>query len=131
SVSDAVGRVTTFKYDLGGRKYSETRPNGQVTTFNSYDAMNRLLQLNVNQFPEPVAVTKCTYYTPADGTNAPVGLLKTMQDPRLVALNSIYNYKYEYDTTGRKTKLTYPPDAGGVQRTEQFTYDTAGRLQTF
>src|SRR5437667_11611853 len=85
--------------------------------------MNRLLQQTATQTPDPAAVTKYTY------TQA--GLLATMQDPRLVALNSSYKYIYAYDTTGRKTTVTYPPDAGGTQRTETFGYDTAGRLQTF
>src|SRR5712691_12904215 len=52
-----------------------------------------------------------------------------MQDPLLVGTS--YNYSYTYDLMGRKTSVTYPPDSSNVQRTEQFTYDTAGRLQTF
>ena len=32
---------------------------------------------------------------------------------------------------GRKKKLTYPPDSDNVQRTEQWSYDTSGRLWTF
>src|SRR5947207_1682086 len=93
--------------------------------------MNRLLQQTVNQTPDPSATTKYTYYTPADGASAPVGLLKTMQDPRHVSYGTSYNYAYAYDTTGRKTGVTYPPDSANVQRTETSTYDTAGRLQTF
>src|SRR6266496_3587723 len=118
SIND-MGQITTLKYDLSGRKLSVTRPNGQLTTFNSYDAMNRLLQQTATQTPEPNAVTKYTY------TQA--GLLATMQDPRLVAANSSENYGYLYDSTGRKTWATYP----GTTATEQFTYDTAGRLATF
>jgi RHS repeat-associated protein len=115
--------TTRFKYDLAGRKQSVIRPNGQVITYVSYDAMNRLLQQNVSQTPEPVAVTKYTY--------TPAGLLATMQDPRLVALNSTYKYTYAYDTMGRKTSVTYPPASAGQGTTETFTYDTSGRLRTF
>ena len=76
-------------------------------------------------------MTKYSYYTTADGQNAPIGLLKTMQDPHLTGSNY---YKWEYDTTGRKKKLTYPPETkpnNGTQRIEQWTYDAVGRLQTF
>jgi RHS repeat-associated protein len=124
SVTDPVPNAPTiFKYDAGGRKLSMTRPNGQVITYDSYDAMNRLLQQTVKQTPDPDAVTKFTYYTS--------GLLHTMQDPRLVANNSIYNYNYVYDQMGRKTTSTYPPDSFGVQRSEVWHYDTAGRIDTF
>ena len=129
SVTDALGNVTNFKYDTAGRKASVTRPNAQSVTYDSYDAMNRLLQQTATQTPDPSAVTKYTYYTTADGATAPVGLLHTMQDPHLVGTS--YNYSYAYDLMGRKTSLTYPPDSQNVQRTEQFTYDTPGRLQTF
>jgi RHS repeat-associated protein len=123
SVTDALGNVTSFKYDTAGRKASVTRPNLQVTTYDSYDAMNRLLQQTATQTPDPNAVTKYTY------TQA--GLLATMQDPRLVALGSSYSYSYAYDTTGRKTSVTYPPDSGNVQRSDSWTYDTVGRIGTF
>ncbi len=123
SVTDALGNPTTIQYDAAGRKKSVTRANGQIATFDSYDAMNRLLQQTVQQAPDPDAVTKYTYYTS--------GLLHTMQDPRLVANASAYSYSYDYDLLGRKTGLTYPPDSGSVQRTEAWHYDTAGRNDTF
>jgi YD repeat-containing protein len=47
-----------------------------------------------------------------------------MQDPHLTGTN---NYKWDYDTMGRKKNLTYP----GGSLTEQWAYDSAGRLQTF
>jgi YD repeat-containing protein len=54
-----------------------------------------------------------------------------MQDPHLVALGSSYKYTYAYDTTSRKTSVTYPPDSGNVQRSNSWTYDTVGRIGTF
>jgi RHS repeat-associated protein len=123
SVTDALNKTTTFTYDAAGRKASVTRPNGQTITYDSYDEMNRLLQQTVDQSPDPDAVTKYTYY--------PSGLLLTMKDPRLVAINSSYGYSYSYDLMGRKTRLTYPPGTdGGVATSESFTYDDAGRLGT-
>jgi len=123
SITDAHNGITTFKYDAAGRMASVTRsPSGQVTTYDSYDVMNRLLQQTVKQTPDPDAVTKYTYYTS--------GLLHTMQDPRLVATNSSYSYSYTFDQMGRETSLMYPPDSGNVQRTESWHYDTAGRVDT-
>ena len=131
SVNDN-GRVTSFTYDTAGRRKAISRPNGQVITYDAFDVMNRVTQYTATQTPDPDAVTVLSYYTTADGANAPVGLLKTMKDPRLVALNSTEVCKYEYDLMGRNTKTTYPrPQANGLQTYEQYTYDTVGRLGTF
>ena len=63
--------------------------------------MNRVLQQNATQTPDPLAVTKYTYY--------PSGLIETMTDPR----NSTDNYSYMYDLMGRKRWVTYPEDSNG------------------
>jgi RHS repeat-associated protein len=118
SITDALSNPTSFQYDLAGRKYRITRPNGQTLTYESYDTMNRLLQQRATQTPEPDAVTKYTYTT--------TDLLSTMQDPRLVQINSTDKYTYNYDPMGRKTQLTYP---GG--KTETWDYDEAGRMDQF
>jgi YD repeat-containing protein len=121
SISD-LGRVANFTYDTAGRRKTISRPNGQLITYNAFDAMNRVTQYTTTQTPDPDAVTVLSYYTTADGTNAPVGLLKTMKDPRLMALNSTEYYKYEYDLVGRKAKITYPrPQANGSQTDERWS----------
>ena len=57
-------------------------------------------------------------------------MLKTFEDPRIY--NSGEVYTYEYDTMGRKRKLTYPrPQTGAPQTYEQWTFDTSGRLYQF
>jgi RHS repeat-associated protein len=122
--TDALGKPTTTAFDAGGRKASNTRANGQVTTFDSYDPMNRVLQQTVKQTPDPDAVSKYTYY--------PSGLLHTFQDPHLVALGSTDSYSYFYDTLGRKQSLTYPKAIPSATPTvESWHYDTAGRNDTF
>jgi RHS repeat-associated protein len=129
AVIDPLGRTTSTKFDASGRKASATRPNTQVITYDSYDSMNRLLQQTVKQTPTPDAVTKFTYYV---GAETGSGLLKTMQDPRLVATNSTYSYSYTYDNMGRKTQVMYPPESGGIQRTESWHYvPLTGLLDTF
>jgi RHS repeat-associated protein len=128
-IDDVYGNATSFQYDTAGRRKKITRPNNETITYDTFDAMNRVTQLTASQTPSPNAVTKYVYYAPGEGQ--PVGFLKTMQDPHLAGTN--YN-KWEYDTMGRKKKLTYPPETkpnNGTQRTEQWTYDAAGRLQTF
>lgn len=111
---DALNDTTTIKYDAGGRRASVTRPNGQVVTFDSFDAMNRLLQQTVKQSPNPDSVSNDTYYTS--------GLLNTFTDPR----NSTYSYSY--DQIGRKTKMTYPDSSNDF---ETWHFDAAGRVDTF
>jgi RHS repeat-associated protein len=124
SVTDPLGNVTSCTYDAADRKASATRANGQVVTFDSFDAMNRLRQSTAKQTPDPDAVTKYTYYTS--------GLLHTMQDPHLVAVGSGEVYNYQYDSMGRKTSLTYPrPTPSATPTSESWHYDTAGRVDTF
>ncbi len=115
--TDPLQHSTNYRYDLSSNPSTITRPNGQVTTFNSYDSMNRLLQTTVQQAPNPAAVTKYTY------TKA--GKIDTMIDPKL----NVYNY--DYDQRNRLTTLHFPPDSGGTARTEQYAYDTVGNLHTF
>src|SRR5205823_799365 len=122
SITDALNRITSFTYDTAGHQNTVTRPNGQVITYVSFDEMNRVLQQNVTQTPTGLATTKFTYYVPADGANAPVGLLKTMQDPHLSSGSD--NYTYAYDLMGRKQRVTYPLDVNNAHSTEQWTYDT-------
>jgi len=57
-VTDPLGNVTSCTYDAAGRKKSVTRANGQVVTFDSFDAMDRLLQSTAKQTPDPDAVTR-------------------------------------------------------------------------
>jgi RHS repeat-associated protein len=123
-MTDPLGNPTSYTFDAAGHKKTVTRANTQLTTFDSFDAMNRVLQSTVKQTPDPDAVTKYTYY--------PSGLLHTMQDPHLVANGSSEAYTYQYDSMGRKTSLTYPrPTPSATPTSESWHYDTAGRIDTF
>jgi len=123
SVTDALTNPTTLWYDAHGRKWKTIRANGQVTTFDSYDTMNRVLQQTVQQAPDPDAVTKWTYYTS--------GLLQTLKDPRLVATSSNESYNYSYDLMGRKNQLQYPLDSNSMRTTENWRYETRGLVDQF
>jgi RHS repeat-associated protein len=114
--------TVSWTYDKAGNKLTQINANDQLISF-SYNPTNRLLQEDVAQTPSPVATTKYTY----NGA----GLLTTMQDPRSVATGSSFMYYHYYDLVGRKTRLSYPPDALNTVRAEEFTYDTAGNLATY
>ena len=91
---DRTQRITsTILYDQQGHQKQVTRANGQTITYDLFDNGNRVTQQTATQAPDSDAVTKYTYYTTSDGATAPVGLLKTMQDPRLVANSSTEVYK--------------------------------------
>ncbi len=111
------GHTVSYHYDVVGNKTSELPANNQAITYDSYDPMNRLLQMTVGQFPNPPAVTNYSY------TNA--GKVATMKDPTL------NTYTYTYDALNRPDTVTYPPDGGGVARTESKRYDIAGNLLTY
>jgi len=123
-------QTTAFMYDNSGRSKTITRPDGQLITNVNFDAMNRVTLKTVSRSNSSNMVTQYFYYTPADGANAPVGLLKTFEDPKIYGSGEVHTY--EWDLMGRKTKLTYPrPTPGVTAKYEQWTYDTAGRLYTF
>jgi RHS repeat-associated protein len=117
SVLDAMGKTTAFTYDLAGNKVSMSRPNGQNVTYDSYDAMNRLLQKTEPRDATHADVSVMTY----DFS----GNLKTFKDPRLKV------YTYTYDFLSRRTQLEYPPDGAKAPRTEKYHFDFAGNMDTY
>ena len=125
SITEGSQPATTITYDTFGRQKTTTRPNGQVITNFSFDAMNRVTRRDVTQTPTGVARSNYSYFPGS-------GLLQNFQDPHIFTTdNSGEHYGYLYDRMGRKTWVTYPHDQNGVQRTEHFTYDGVGRLDTF
>ncbi len=115
------GHTISWTYDQASNQLTNLSANNQKIT-DTYDSMNRLTQVNAPQDPDPTAITKYTYYTS--------GLLHTMQDPHLVAINSSASYSYTYDLVGRKTGLSYPPDSSNSVKTEAWTYDAASNVAT-
>jgi RHS repeat-associated protein len=115
-------------YDAGSRVYMTVGANDQVTTVDSFDLMNRVLQTTTQQSPSPNAVTKYSYYGPGD-PNGGCGFLKTFQDAKLSSGTDAYTYVY--DKMGRLTSKQYPLDTYGVHRTEGYTYDAAGNVATY
>ncbi len=110
---NADNYTTSYTYDAASNKTLERRANDQTITYDSYDSMNRLLQMTVHQSPTPDAVSHYTW------TKA--GKLDTMTDPR----SNLYNY--DYDVLNRLITTTYPAGGG----TETRLYDWSGNLATF
>jgi RHS repeat-associated protein len=126
-ITDALNHATTITYDAAGRKKQVTRSNGQTVTYDTFDDMNRVTQQTVTQDPNLPAVTKYEYYA-----SGPANLLYRMQDPHRTIYGD-YFYTYAWDSMGRKLGVLYPPDTCSppAQTFEAFTYDDAGRLETF
>jgi RHS repeat-associated protein len=109
SVTDPGGHITSFVYDAMGRKTSQTVAGG--TTSYSYDAVDRLTQK-----------------IDPDGRKQTYTLnVRDQIEKTVYALgNTSFQVKQEYDSLGRRTKLT---DADGAVRT--FVYDAVtGNLET-
>jgi YD repeat-containing protein len=108
--------TVSYTYDAASNKKTEQRANDQLITYDTYDNMNRLTQMTVDQGSTPDAVTKYTW------TKA--GEVDTMTDPGTGGSGHVYNY--DYDTLNRLVTTTYPTGGG----TEVRTYDAAGNVKT-
>ncbi len=120
-------QTTAIWYDTAGRRKEIDRPNGQVITFDTFDAMNRVTQqtaTNTRLNGSQNIRSSYSYYP-----YGPANLLNTFQDPHLFGGSD--QYTYSYDGIGRKRSLQYPLNGNGVHRSEQWSYDAAGRLYQF
>jgi RHS repeat-associated protein len=136
SVTDTLGRVTTFAYDLAGRVTSLGLP-GSRTVGATYDASGNLLTLT----PPGKPAHAFTYadddlvatYTPPDPNGGPGTAAHrttyTYDDDRqldLVALPGGRSIDYQYEAdTGRLSGVA--PSGGGATT---IGYDQQGRVQT-
>ncbi|MDE2179981.1 MAG: tandem-95 repeat protein [candidate division NC10 bacterium] len=111
SISDPLGRITSFTYDAVGRPLTQTLPDGRVIQ-SGYD-----LNGNVTSLTPPARPAHTFDYTPVDlerqYTAPPVTGGGTNQTARA------------YDADKALTALTRPDNAAVA-----FAYDTAGRLTT-
>ncbi len=114
---NSFGYSIYYTYDFASNKKLEQRANDQTVNYDTYDNMNRLLQMTVSQGTTPAAVTHYTW------TRA--GKLDTMTDPGTGAGGNLYSYTY--DAQNRLITTTYPAGGG----TEARTYDFAGNLATY
>src|SRR4029077_19564903 len=93
SVTDALGHTNSMVYDLRGVKISETKANTEQTTYDLYDARNRLLQKTVKNNTGN-EVTQYSYDCAGNLHNQ----IDENGNP----------YFYSYDNMNRPTVMTYP-----------------------
>ena len=108
SVTDALGRKTSYSYDLAGRITQETLPDGRSIAF-GYDENGNLTALTT-----PAGVTHRFAYTALDQTDS-------YSAPAVGGTPSLTTYSYNLDKD--LTAITRPDGTNVV-----FNYDNAGRL---
>src|SRR6267154_3575706 len=114
---NSAGYTTNWSFDSAGNKTSLRDANDQVTTYDSYDEMNRLTHRTVPQDPSPAAITSFVW--------SHSGTLSSTNDPRAKV------YLYGYDLMNRKTSATYPIDSNNTVTTESWHYDIAGNMDSY
>lgn len=107
--------VTTFEFWPNGNKKKITPPSGGWTSFDTYDAMNRLTQKTVHRDATINDVTTMQY--DCDGN-----LWKTWDERG-------YMYQYSYDAMNRRTSMIYPGASPAPH--EDTAYDNAGNVKTY
>jgi RHS repeat-associated protein len=137
SVSDPLGRTTSYSYDLAGNLRTRQTQGGDCgaspptgcTTY-SYDAANELSAVNYSDGTTP-DVSNITYdpdgerIAMTDGTGQPTWSYDSLHRIVSTTDGSGTPMSYGYDLAGNLTRITYP---GGHVVTRG--YDDAGRLQT-
>jgi len=108
SVTDALGRTTTYEYNARNQVTTTTFPNG-TQTHNEYDPATGRLAASID------ALGNTTSYT-----------YTAMGDMASLTDANGNTYAFEYDAMRRKTAMFYPDDTA-----EQWTYDVGGRLATY
>ena len=121
SVTNALNQTTTIQFDGAGNKIKETRPDGAFRSweYEQVNPMNRLVRTVDWRMStsEPQVATQ--YWRNVPSTT------ETITDAKGAV------YTFGYDLLHRKTVETYPGDAGGAVRSETWTYDAAGNLNTY
>jgi len=110
SLTDPLGRVTSFTRDAAGRPISRATPDGQTVAF-SYDAGGKLASLT-----PPGRSAHSFSYTA-------VNLMSNYAPPNVGSGNTSTGYAYDSD---RELTRVLRPDGQSVD----LTYDSFGRLST-
>ena len=117
TVTDPVGLVTSYGYDLAGRQVSVTAP-GSLTTNYTYNPNSEIETVTT-----PGGLLTTTTYDPA-------GRVKTVTDPAGVVTTNTWSLRGELLTTktGAEGTVTYTYNPNGTMAT---AIDALGRTTTF
>jgi RHS repeat-associated protein len=108
---------TVYDYNIG-RPTSATDPNGQTTTYDFTDPLDRLKQITP---PIPGAWTKFTYIDTVGALSLTTQVAQSSGNPITTAV--------DYDGLGRKTRsIRYSACAGGGDVHVDTSYDGRGRV---
>jgi RHS repeat-associated protein len=111
NITDPLGRVASFQYDLSGRVTRQTFPDGREVQF-AYDSNG-----NVTSITPPGRPAHTFAYTPVD-------LEQTYAPPPVAGAGALSTH-YTYNLDKQLTRVTRP-DGLAVD----LTYDAAGRIAT-
>lgn len=130
TITDPLGRTTSFTRDAVGRPVTQTLADGRVITY-SYDASGNLMSLTPPSRPahsftySPVELP-LNYLTPPvtdGGTNTTSYTYNVDREVTSITRPDGQQIHLSYDGVGRVTSQTLPTGTFG------FGYDSAGRLQ--
>ncbi|TWU41350.1 putative deoxyribonuclease RhsB [Novipirellula aureliae] len=149
--TDALGRTTQFQYDEAGRLVSKVYPDGS-TVRTIYNAAG-LVTSQIDSDGSKTDITmdrngRVVERRFADGLSE--SFVYNDDGSLAESINDQGTTRYQYDTTGRPTKIEFPNDteliytydarglrqsvtqsfADGLAKTTQYTYDELGRIKS-
>ncbi len=120
-VETPTDKVSTYDYDPNGNRISRVDRLGVETAY-KYDKLNRLIEMIEDfQDPPPSPATSTSNTSTFFGYN---GVRQTS-----IKDHDDNETSYEYDAALRLIKATFP-DADGIRKIVDFTYDDVGNLKT-
>lgn len=137
SITNALGQVTTFDtYDAHGRLLEMTDPNGLVTAI-TYDVRGRILVVTQTPTSGPARVATNVYDDVGQLTSAthPDGMglayeYDAAHDLISVTDNLGNSIEYDYDNRGNRTDEDVYDPGSVLTRTVDYTYDLKNRIDT-
>lgn len=125
-ISDGSGQSTHLDYDAAGRNLTQIRVVSggatQTRTRYSYDALDRLNQVQVDLSPEDNSVVDGNIFTTTYSYDG--------QSRRIASLGhsdgTSVSFTYEQGSDGQYRLSSYTEGAASLGRTTRFSYETAG-----
>ena len=141
NITDALGNITEYTYDVYGNTLTETKPNGAVYSY-TYDVMDRLEKIHFkeNSTAEEKLLTENSYATLADGKTQKTETKYLEAGVNPVAAVTVYIYDYanrlevQTNPDGTQKKIKYNANGTVEEQISEngfstfFKYDGLNRL---